>query len=83
MTPALSSDPAARDAFFVSLKDVSNRRHEAWVLDGISYLHHPLRAAQSVATHAIAAAAQAQGMKGPKVGEMIHHARVEAVAKAL
>jgi aminopeptidase N len=22
---------------------VSNRRHEAWVLEGLNYLHHPLR----------------------------------------
>ena len=24
-----------------------NRRHEPWVLEGLQYLHHPLRAAQS------------------------------------
>jgi aminopeptidase N len=45
--PAVSSDPAVRDQFFASLKDVKNRRREAWVLEGLRYLHHPLRAAAS------------------------------------
>jgi aminopeptidase N len=44
VVPALSADASERDAFFVSLKDVANRRHEPWVLDGLRYLHHPLRA---------------------------------------
>ena len=48
VAPALSSDPAKRQAFFASLKDVSNRRHEAWVLDAVAYLHHPLRARESI-----------------------------------
>ena len=39
--------PAVREAFFASLKDVTNRRHEAWVLEAARYLHHPLRAAAS------------------------------------
>ena len=43
--PALSADAATRDAFFASLRDVRNRRREAWVLQGLGYLHHPLRAA--------------------------------------
>jgi aminopeptidase N len=43
--PALSGDPAVRDAWFVSLADVANRRREPWVLEGLRYLHHPLRAA--------------------------------------
>ena len=34
-------------AFFESLKDVKNRRREAWVLEAARYLHHPLRAATS------------------------------------
>jgi aminopeptidase N len=42
--PALSPDAAVRDGFFDSLKDVRNRRREPWVLEGLSYLHHPLRA---------------------------------------
>jgi aminopeptidase N len=45
--PALSSDPAERDNFFASLADVANRRHEAWVLEGLRALHHPLRGAAS------------------------------------
>jgi aminopeptidase N len=42
--PALSRDPAERARFFESLKDVNNRRREAWVLEAMRYLHHPLRA---------------------------------------
>jgi aminopeptidase N len=45
--PALSDRQETRDAWFESLKDVKNRRREPWVLEGLSYLHHPLRAAQS------------------------------------
>jgi aminopeptidase N len=45
--PAVSADPAVRDQFFASLKDVKNRGREAWVLEGLRYLHHPLRAATS------------------------------------
>jgi aminopeptidase N len=43
--PALSSDVKERDAWFAALADVANRRHEPWVLEGLRYLHHPLRAA--------------------------------------
>ena len=45
--PALSSDAAERERWFLALKDVANRRREPWVLEGLDYLHHPLRAAQS------------------------------------
>ena len=45
--PALSPDRSVRDAFFDSLADVRNRRREPWVLEGLSFLHHPLRAASS------------------------------------
>jgi aminopeptidase N len=45
--PALSADPATRDRFFASLADVKNRNREAWVLQAIGYLHHPLRAASA------------------------------------
>jgi aminopeptidase N len=41
--PALSADGATRDRFFMSLADVTNRRHEPWVLDAVAYLNHPLR----------------------------------------
>src|SRR5262249_53389970 len=47
MRPALSANQAERDAWFASLAEVANRRHEAWVLDGLRYLHHPLRQASS------------------------------------
>jgi aminopeptidase N len=46
--PALSPDASVRDAFFESLRDVSNRRREPWVLEAVPYLHHPLRAGASV-----------------------------------
>ena len=45
--PALSGDAAVRDRWFQSLRDVANRRREPWVLDGLDYFHHPLRAAAS------------------------------------
>src|SRR3954469_2404164 len=45
--PALSPDQGTRDAFFDSLSDAQNRRREPWVLEGLSYLHHPLRAESS------------------------------------
>ncbi len=45
--PALSADGAERDRWFATLKEVGNRRREPWVLEGLSYLHHPLRAEAS------------------------------------
>src|SRR5206468_8683242 len=45
--PALADRQETRDAWFESLRDVKNRRREPWVLEGLQYLHHPLRAAQS------------------------------------
>ena len=45
--PAISGDPREREAWFASLADVANRRREPWVLEGLRYLHHPLRAAAS------------------------------------
>ena len=45
--PALSHDAVVRETFFNSLREVANRRHEAWVLEAVRYLHHPLRAAAS------------------------------------
>ena len=41
-----------------------------------------LAAAQAVDTRAIAASAQQQGIAGPRIGELIHEARVQAVAQA-
>ncbi|HEX4567948.1 MAG TPA: M1 family aminopeptidase [Vicinamibacterales bacterium] len=45
--PALSADPAERDKWFAALADVANRRREPWVLEGLRYLHHPLRESSS------------------------------------
>ncbi|GMR12020.1 MAG: M1 family aminopeptidase [Gemmatimonadota bacterium] len=45
--PALSEDPAVREAFFASLADPANRAREPWVLSGLGFLHHRLRAAHS------------------------------------
>jgi len=42
--PSLSADPAEREAFFASLADPENRSREPWVIEGLGYLHHPLRA---------------------------------------
>jgi aminopeptidase N len=47
VAPALSADAATRDAFFERLRQVANRGHETWVLQGVGYLHHPLRAAEA------------------------------------
>ena len=45
---ALSHHEADRDTFFESLKEPINREHETWVLEAISYLHHPVRASSAV-----------------------------------
>ena len=45
--PALSADPAVREAFFDGLRDPANREREPWVLAAVGYLHHPLRAAHA------------------------------------
>jgi len=47
VAPALSREPAIREAFFQGLKDPANRRRESWVLEAARYLHHPLRASES------------------------------------
>jgi len=45
--PAVSADPTVRNAFFDRLKDPASRQREPWVLEGLDYLHHPIRAASS------------------------------------
>ena len=40
-----------------------------------------LAAAQSVVTHEIAERAQQQGISGPRIGELIHQARIDAVSE--
>ncbi len=42
--PAVSDRQDVRDAWFERLSDVQNRRREPWVIEGLRYLHHPLRA---------------------------------------
>jgi aminopeptidase N len=41
--PALSADASVRAQAFDRFRDVSNRRREPWVLESLTYLHHPLR----------------------------------------
>jgi len=45
--PAVSANAAERERWFAGLKYVENRRQERWVVEGLAYLHHPLRAASS------------------------------------
>jgi aminopeptidase N len=45
--PAVADRPEIRAEFFASLSDVNNRRREPWVVEGVRYLNHPLRAAES------------------------------------
>ncbi len=44
---SLSDRQKTRDDFFDALLSERNRHTEAWVLSGLNYLHHPLRAEQS------------------------------------
>lgn len=46
--PALSADVSVRDSFFNALIEEKNREKEAWVTTALDYLHHPLRAENSV-----------------------------------
>ncbi len=57
------------------------REQSAWPQR--SSLLAALAAAQHVATNSIAKSARSMGATGPKIGEMIHQARVAAVAAAL
>jgi aminopeptidase N len=41
--PALSADPAVREAAFARFRNVENRRREPWVEESLAYLNHPLR----------------------------------------
>ena len=45
---ALAPKVEERNAFFESLKSPENREKEPWVLEALGYLHHPLRAEQSI-----------------------------------
>jgi aminopeptidase N len=46
--PAVSPEQQVRDNFFWGLSEVNNRRREPWVIEGLTFLHHPLRAAVSL-----------------------------------
>ena len=52
--PALDADRSVRAAFFERLLDPAGREHEPWVLEGLAYLHHPLRAETAVPFVAVA-----------------------------
>jgi aminopeptidase N len=45
--PAISADPSVRAKWFAALADPANRRREPWVLEGLRFLHHPLRAREA------------------------------------
>jgi aminopeptidase N len=45
--PALSADPAVREAAFARFRRLDNRRREPWVLESMAYLNHPLREAHA------------------------------------
>jgi aminopeptidase N len=45
--PALSADPATREAAFARFREVENRRREPWVEESLAYLNHPLREAHA------------------------------------
>ena len=47
--PVLSSDREERLRWFLALRQLEARRHEPWVIEGLRYLHHPLRADTSAA----------------------------------
>ncbi len=48
VAPALSEDARVRDGFVSRLSDAGSRRREPWVLDGLRWLHHPLRQPSSI-----------------------------------
>ncbi len=43
VAPALSGDPSERQHFFETLRTPANRRPEPRVIEGLRWLHHPLR----------------------------------------
>jgi aminopeptidase N len=46
--PAVSDSAETRDRFFESLSNLANRRREPWVVEGLKYMNHPMRAAASL-----------------------------------
>lgn len=53
LIPALSNDPAIRNDFFQSFKEVEKREKENWVLSACYYIHHPLRQKDAIASLAL------------------------------
>lgn len=47
MRAVAASNEKEQTAFFESLRVADNRKNEPWVLDALSYLHHPLRGTNS------------------------------------
>ena len=45
--PALAADPTVREQAFARFRTLENRRREAWVLECVAYLNHPLRQAHA------------------------------------
>jgi aminopeptidase N len=45
---ALSPEPEERDAFFARIGDAGYRRREPWVVAGLGFLNHPLRATAAI-----------------------------------
>ncbi len=48
VAPALSSIAERRESFLRTISDAANRTREPWVIDGLRWLHHPLREAHAV-----------------------------------
>ncbi|MEZ4983747.1 MAG: M1 family aminopeptidase [Saprospiraceae bacterium] len=48
IAPALSGNPLKMDTFFNTIRLPENRVTEPWVVDGLSYLNHPLKADYSI-----------------------------------
>lgn len=44
VAPALSPLAGVRESFLRTVSDAANRTREPWVVDGLRWLHHPLRA---------------------------------------
>jgi aminopeptidase N len=44
---AVAADAGERERWFRALGDPANRRRETWILEGLAFLNHPLRAEQS------------------------------------
>ena len=49
LRPALSASPLSREAMLTRLCSADARRPEAWALDALAHLHHPLRQHHAVA----------------------------------